>query len=147
MIRTIFFDMDGTLADLYSIDNWLDMLINENAYPYKNAKPLINMNSLARILNRLQRQGFRIAILSWLSKNSSKEYAEKVTSAKMKWLKKHLASVQWDEIIITHYGTPKEQYAHNHWDILFDDEKRNREKWTGIAYNANNIIETLKAVA
>jgi len=147
MIKTIFFDMDGTIANLYAIENWLEMLISENPYPYANAKPLVNMNSLARILNRLQKKGFRIAIISWLSKNSSKEYEKKVTKAKQAWLKKHLASVEWDEIIITHYGNAKEQFSHSKEDILFDDEKRNRDNWTGIAYNVDNIIDVLKAVA
>lgn len=143
-MTTIFFDMDGTIADLYGVENWLEYLINGNEYPYKAASPLLNLNSLARILNRLQRQGFRIAVISWLAKNGSANYNDKVTAAKLNWLKKHLASVRFDEIHIVEYGTPKEIFSTDVNDILFDDEARNRDNWTGTAYNVNSIIETLK---
>lgn len=145
MNRTIFFDMDGTIADLYGVNNWLEYLINSDEYPYKNAKPLINLNSLARILNRLQKHGYRIGVISWLAKNSNNEYDAKVTIAKIKWLNKHLTSVKFDEINIVSYGTPKEKFNNNN-DILFDDEEKNRNNWTGTAFDVNNIIEILKAL-
>ena len=146
MIKTIFFDMDGTIADLYGVENWLDYLINSDPSPYKNAKPLLNLNSLARILNRLQRIGYHIGIISWLSKNSTESYDEAVTQAKKAWLNKHLASVRFDEIHIVSYGTPKEIFAHNKQDILFDDEEKNRLNWTGKAYNVESILEILKGI-
>ena len=146
MIKTIFFDMDGTIADLYGVENWLDYLINSDPSPYKNAKPLMNLNSLARILNRLQRTGYHIGIISWLSKNSTESYDEAVTQAKKAWLNKHLASVRFDEIHIVSYGTPKEIFAHNKQDILFDDEEKNRLNWTGKAYNVESILEILKGI-
>lgn len=146
MIKTIFFDMDGTIADLYGVENWLNYLINFDPSPYKNAKPLLNLNSLARILNRLQRIGYHIGIISWLSKNSTESYDEAVTQAKKAWLNKHLASVRFDEIHIVSYGTPKEIFAHNKQDILFDDEEKNRLNWTGKAYNVESILEILKGI-
>lgn len=142
----IFFDMDGTIANLYGVNNWLEYLVNKDAKPYKDAKPLVNMNSLARILNRLQRNGIEIGIISWLAKNSNSEYDKRVTETKIKWLETHLKSVKFNEIIIVPYGTPKENFA-NENDILFDDEEPNRKNWKGIAYDETNIIETLKAVA
>lgn len=146
MIKTIFFDMDGTIADLYGVENWLNYLINSDPSPYKNAKPLLNLNSLARILNRLQRTGYHIGIISWLSKNSTESYDEAVTQAKKAWLNKHLASVRFDEIHIVSYGTPKEIFAHNKQDILFDDEEKNRLNWIGKAYNVESILEILKGI-
>lgn len=142
----ICFDMDGTIADLYGVENWLDYLINKDETPYLNAKVMINMNSLARILNRLQRNGIEIGIISWLAKNSNKSYDEKVTVAKLTWLKKHLASVHFDFIEIVSYGTDKNIVCKSENDILFDDESVNRENWNGIAYNTDNILNILKAV-
>lgn len=85
---TIFFDMDGTIADLYGVENWLDYLIAKDALPYEIAKPLLRLNALARVLNRLQKAGYRIGIISWLAKNSTENYDEDVTKAKREWLKK-----------------------------------------------------------
>ena len=146
MTTTIFFDMDGTIADLYGVENWLDYLIASDALPYEIAKPLIRLNALARILNRLQKQGYKIGVISWLAKNSNTAYDEKVTRAKKEWLKKHLASVNFDEIHIVKYGTPKQTFAKTKNDILFDDEEKNRNDWTGKAFDVNEIIEILKGM-
>ena len=107
MTKAINFDMDGTIADFYGVENWLEYLKNGNPYPYEVAKPLVNMSVLARYLNRLQRNGYEINIISWLAKNSTKEFDEKVTESKKKWLKKHLSSVNWDKITIVPYGIDK----------------------------------------
>ena len=146
MTTTIFFDMDGTIADLYGVENWLDYLIASDALPYEIAKPLIRLNALARILNRLQKQGFKVGVISWLAKNSNTAYDEKVTRAKKEWLKNHLASVNFDEIHIVKYGTPKQTFAKTENDILFDDEEKNRNDWTGKAFDVNEIIEILKGM-
>lgn len=146
MTTTIFFDMDGTIADLYGVENWLDYLIASDALPYEIAKPLIRLSALARILNRLQKQGYKVGVISWLAKNSNTVYDEKVTRAKKEWLKKHLASVNFDEIHIVKYGTPKQTFAKTENDILFDDEEKNRSDWTGKAFDVNEIIEILKGM-
>ena len=143
---TIFFDMDGTIADLYGVENWLDYLIAKDALPYEIAKPLLRLSALARVLNRLQKAGYRIGIISWLAKNSTENYDEDVTKAKREWLKKHLASVDFNEINIVKYGTPKQTFAKTDEDILFDDEEKNRKEWTGKAFDVNEIIEILKGL-
>ena len=146
MARTIFFDMDGTIADLYGVENWLDFLIASDSLPYEIAKPLIRLSALARILHRLQDEGYRVGIISWLSKNSTPEYDEKVTEAKKNWLKTHLPSVKFDEINIVPYGTAKEKFAKTEKDILFDDEEKNRQNWTGEAFGVENIFEILRGL-
>lgn len=145
-MRTIYFDMDGTIADLYGVNGWLDYLIAKDSTPYEIAKPLVRLSLLARYLNELQRKGYRIGIISWLAKNSNADFDKAVTEAKMKWLKIHLASVQFDEINIVAYGTPKEMFSKSNTDILFDDETPNREKWNGEAFDEKMIFEILKAL-
>lgn len=140
------FDMDGTIANLYGVQNWLEMLIAEDTTPYAVARPMVNMSALARRLNTLQRAGYEIGVISWLSKSGGLEYNERVTEVKRKWLAKHLPSVAWDSIVIVPYGTPKELFCGTAEDILFDDEERNRESWTGVAYDVENILGILKEI-
>lgn len=144
MMKAINFDMDGTLADFYGVENWLDYLINENPYPYEVAKPLINMSTLARRLNKLQREGYEINIISWLAKNSTEDFDKKVVDAKRKWLKKHLPSVKWNHITIVAYGVNKSALGSG---ILFDDEEPNRKMWGSGAYDVHNILGILKEIA
>ena len=143
---TINFDLDGTIYDLYGVDNWLDMLLAEDTTPYEIGKPLLRLATLARLLNKLQRNGYSLAVVSWLSKGGSADYNTRVTEAKLEWLGKHLPSVAWDRITIVEYGTPKENYCENPLDILFDDEEHNRENWNGVAYDVNDILGVLKAL-
>ena len=144
---TIYFDMDGTIANLYGVENWLEYLIASDETPYREAKPLVRMATLARLLNKLQRNGHKIGIVSWLSKNSTEEYDIRVTNAKIEWLNNHLKSVQFDEIKIGKYGTPKSTMVDDVNGILFDDEEPNRKEWKGEAFDVNNIIEILKGIA
>ena len=89
MYKAIYFDMDGTIADLYGVENWLDCLIAGQTKPYREAKPLVNMRQLAKLLNTLQAQGWKIGVISWLSKSGSDEYGDRVAKTKEKWLAKH----------------------------------------------------------
>ena len=141
---TIYFDMDGTIANLYGVENWLAKLINEDATPYTDATPLVRLSTLARLLNKAQRNGHKIGIVSWLAKNSTVEYDIKVTNAKIEWLNTHLKSVHFDEIKIGKYGTPKSTMVEDKNGILFDDEEPNRNEWKGVAHDVDNIIEILK---
>ena len=143
---TINFDMDGTIANLYGVENWLEMLIAEDTTPYEEAEPLLHLSALARKLNALQKQGYKLAVISWLSKGGTAEYNEAVTEAKLNWLAEHLPSVHWNYIDIVPYGTPKQNFCENPLDVLFDDEERNRNTWTGRAYDVKNILEILKEI-
>lgn len=143
---TINFDMDGTIADLYGVENWLEMLIAEDPTPYANAKPLLCLSALARKLNAMQKKGYDLGVISWLSKEATVEYDKAVAEAKLKWLAEHLPSVHWDYINIVPYGTPKQNFCENPLDVLFDDEERNRNAWTGRAYGVENILEILKEI-
>lgn len=144
--KAIYFDMDGTIADLYAVEGWLDMLRAYDPTPYEMAKPLVRLAALARLLNRLQREGYTIGIISWLSKEPTPSYDKAVTNAKLEWLENHIPSVAWDEINIVPHGTPKHEVVANPYGILFDDEQKNRDEWVGTAYNVNNIIEILKSL-
>ena len=143
---TIFFDMDGTIANLYGVDNWLADLDALRTRPYEQAKVMLHMATLARLIHRAQRLGYEVGVISWLSKSGTDEYNAKVAEVKRKWLATHLKSVTFDTIHIVPYGTPKSTFAQM-GDILFDDEVRNRSEWIGKAYPPERIFEILKKIS
>ena len=106
-MTTIWLDMDGTIADLYGVEGWLEMLTAHDATPYAEAKPLVRMATLARLLNNRQRNGYKIGIVSALARNSNAEYDERIKTAKREWLAKHLHSVKFDEIKFVPYTFKK----------------------------------------
>lgn len=145
MTKEIWFDMDGTIANLYAVEGWLDYLKSEDVYPYANAAVMLNFSLLARLLNRLQAQGWKLGIISWTSKSGSEAYNLAVEAVKRAWLAKHLPSVEWDEIRVVRYGTNKYKVCGG--GILFDDEAQNREAWQDESHDPAEIIEVLKALA
>lgn len=144
-IKALVFDMDGTIADLYGVDNWLNDLKNENARPYIEAKPLYDMDILASILELLKICGYQIIITSWLAKGATKTYNEKVREAKREWLVRY--NFPYDEIHLVKYGTTKADCTRKKggYQILIDDNEKVRNGWAlGNTINANkNIIEQL----
>jgi hypothetical protein len=143
---TIYFDMDGTIADLYAQDNWLDDLIHEYTRPYRNAKAMLNMRELGKTLNKLQAHGIAIGVISWTSRGGSAQYGEKVARAKLQWLAHHLGAVNFNELHIVEYGTPKTTFRKSADDILFDDEEKNRSVWGENSFPPEKILEVLNAL-
>lgn len=145
MNKTLVFDMDGTIANLYGVEGWLEMLRAEDATPYKVAEPMYDMDSLAELLKLLKEIDWTIAVTSWLAMGATKAYDEKVRQAKREWLEKY--NFPFDEIHLVKYGTTKANCTRKNggFQILVDDNEKVRNGWNlGDTINANeNIMEKL----
>ena len=143
--KVLVFDMDGTIADLYGVENWLADLRSENPRPYIVARPMYDMDNLTLTLELLQMLGWKIVVTSWLAKGSTKAYDEEVRKAKREWLEKY--NFPFDEIHLVKYGTTKANCTRKlgGYQILVDDNAEVRKGWhLGDTINANeNIIEKL----
>lgn len=134
--KILVFDMDGTIADFYNVPNWLEYLENQDATPYKIAKPIYDMDALKIIIEILQDTGWKIVITSWLAKESSKIFDNEVRQAKKEWLEKY--SFPYDEIHLVKYGTTKANCTRKlgGYQILIDDNQKIRNGWS-----LGNVIE------
>ena len=141
MERTIVFDMDGTIANFYGVQGWLEYLMNEDTTPYEIAEPLYDMDNLNEILMALKANGWRIAITTWLAKGGTKEYNDRTRKAKLAWLEKY--NFPYDEIHLVKYGTTKANCTRKLGlgQILVDDNEKVRKGWKlGGTINAQNDI-------
>ena len=144
------FDMDGTIADLYGVKDWLPKLRNYNASPYEDAKPMWDM---ARLAELLKASGAKVVVVTWLSKDSNKEYDMAVRKAKLKWLKEN--GFPYDKFHGVKYGTTKANcvrryLAENELAVLIDDNAKVRKGWSlGETVNPleTDLIEYFERVA
>jgi len=146
MTKMLVFDMDGTIADLYGVNGWLEMLRNNDPTPYKVARPLVDMMELVKVLTTLKANGWKIAVTTWLAKDSDTNYDNLVRQAKLDWLNNY--NFPFDEIHLVKYGTTKANCTRKKADfqILVDDNEKIRKGWKlGGTINANeNILKEIK---
>lgn len=149
--KIICFDMDGTIADLYAVNGWLEKLRAFDPSPYEEAAPMCDMLALADLLNQARATGIEIRIISWLSKETCREYNNAVRKAKREWLVKY--NFPFDHFHGVAYGATKADsvrkcLAEGESAILIDDNAKVREGWTlgeTIDPTEVDIIEALKA--
>lgn len=147
MNKILVFDMDGTLADFYGVEGWLDDLHARNVRPYAEARPLVDMAELRNILLQLQDFGWHVVITSWLAKDSTRDYDNAVRTVKHNWLDNF--DFPYDELHFVKYGTTKANCTRKYGgrQVLFDDNEKVRDGWNlGEAIDAVDMIEYLKGL-
>ena len=82
-ILNIYFDLDGTFANLYEYNDWRRHLTLESIAPYEFCPPMVNMELLKELL---QNPIFNsVNIISWTAKHGTTEYNRKTRYAKIRW--------------------------------------------------------------
>ena len=149
--KCLVFDMDGTLADFYGVEGWLEAIRSENTTPYEVAIPLLEMARLNALLNTLKIFGWEVIITSWLAKDSTREFDNAVREAKREWLRKY--NFPADNLHLVKYGTTKADCTRKIGGIqvLFDDNEKVRKGWDNpnkrrYAVNEKSIIEALEKI-
>lgn len=123
---TIWFDMDGTIADFYSVDNWLNKILNEDVSPYEEAAPLFSYEEMAQLISMLKDAGYDIGIISYAPHDCSLSMLMRTETAKREWLEKYFPYAS--KIHITTYQKPKSDFYRD-GDVLVDDEIKNVMDW------------------
>ena len=139
--KTIYFDMDGTLAGLFYVKDFSKKLANGDMSPYLDAQPLYNVEEMANVISQLQERGYQIGIISYVSTTP-----REARKAKKEWLKRYFPFAT--EIHIIQEYTTKYKVAKDKSGILVDDAKKNRDAWQGLSINAYraNLVKELQAL-
>ena len=124
----IYFDMDGTVYDLYNVDNWLEKLRSEDVSVYSTGNRLFS-DDFYKVVSALMRYGVRFGVITWGSMTATPEFEEQTRQTKLQWVKEHLPFVE--SFHYQQYGTPKQQAIKNRTknDILIDDNSDVLRVW------------------
>ena len=125
--KAIYLDMDGTIFNLFGVDNWLEKLRSNDVSPYVEARPIVDLERLAAVLNILQSKGYRTGVISWGSIGAQKPYMDEIRKAKRDAIAK--IPHQFSELHIVKYGVAKHKICNVKNGILIDDSGDVCEAW------------------
>lgn len=124
----IYFDLDGTVYDLFGVPNWLEKLNTEDVSVYSEGSSLF-ANDFYKIVSALMRYGVRFGVITWGSMTATPEFEVKTEETKRRWVKDNLPFCE--SFAYQQYGTPKQQAVKNRTqnDILIDDNSDVIKVW------------------
>lgn len=145
MKARIYFDFDGTVADLYGMSDWKEKLDNEERGLFISCPPLVDMELLNALCEALKPYHYEFIGLTWLPKNASRSYEHDCEQEKIEWASKHFTAL--DKVKCLSYGVAKAHGAKKGKAYLIDDNAEVLAQWeTPIertAVHADNMIEFL----
>ena len=150
----IWLDLDGTVYDLYSVENWLEKLRSENSSVFSEGGFIGDYDRFISICNKLVSVGVQFEVITWLPMQASEEYEIECAEAKREWVKKFMPFVT--EFTAQSYGIPKQNAIKKRAKTMYllDDNKEVCEMWNTNkmrrAINVNNdgltTIEALELI-
>jgi len=131
--RTMYFDMDGTLANLYGVTNVFRRLDNNDASTYLEAAPT---PQYVEMLKSAKDMGYRVGIITAGSRfppDTPQEVKDKMNEdteeAKIEWLKKYDIWPLLSSFQFIPYGVNKYSVAKDKTGVLVDDEDKVLNQW------------------
>lgn len=113
MATKIFFDMDGTIANLYQKKGWFEAILNEEKGLFSSLEPMFTAEEISRItayLAEMEKDNrVELEVITWTPMNASDNYCQIVAEEKREWLENYFPGF-FSQIHILPYGVPK-QYA------------------------------------
>lgn len=131
--RTVYFDMDGTLADLYGVHDVFKRLDSNDATVYLEAGPI---PKYVDMLKEFKAMGYMTGIITAGSRFPAgtpeairDKMNEDTAEAKQQWLHENGISPYIDSFQFVPYGVSKYEVAKDKTGILVDDDDRVLDTW------------------
>lgn len=141
MNKIVYFDMDGTIADLYGVSDCFKRLDNMDATVYSEAKPI---DKYINMLKEFHTMGYKVIILSALGMVSSKQFDKDTIRNKGMWLDTYVGKEYIDERVYIPNTKHKELYQLFGKGILVDDDDRVLMNWNYDRIKATNNNKAIK---
>lgn len=117
-MRVVYFDMDNTLNNLKCVNDVWKKLDNFDVSPYIECEPKQYMIDL---LKSYKCMGYKVCILSCLSRVTNEQFDMETINAKNNWLDKYVGMEYIDDVMYIPYTKHKEVYVEERGK-LFDDD-------------------------
>ena len=130
----VWFDMDGTIADLYGTKGWLKAIRSEESEIFRGLAPMLNTWTLfsdIEELGNLYRVDLNIGVITWTPMEATYRYQKECELAKISWLdNRYLLDTK--RFFAIPYGTPKQSVIKigcKDYQILIDDNEEVIKRW------------------
>ena len=125
----IYFDMDGTVAGLYRLPDWLECLRNEVSGTFLRCEPLFEQKDFYPIVEKLLLNGVKFGVITWLPMQATDEYQAICTEEKRKWCEDWMPFIE--TFAAQPYGIDKSLAITKHFktEYLIDDNKEVCQRW------------------
>lgn len=153
MRKTIWFDMDGTLYDLYKIPGWLAMLENEQWHVFDQpGYARANIHRINDAIRALKASGWTVGVITWAPKDvvEGAHDIDMVAEHKYDWLANNVPELTEDDspFMCVPYGENKARVLHlsgfrGDVNYLVDDNKEVRRAWR--AWDSDSDFKTINA--
>ena len=151
----IYFDLDGTVYDLYNIPNWLERIENNDPSIFGvDGRELFNSDFVNSLLDLYSDFGVQFGVITWLPMQASPSYEMECEKVKREWVQQHFPF--FDSFAAQSYGVPKQNaiVKFSDLDILIDDnveicamwenEKQGRKAYC--TKNFNSLFEIINDI-
>ena len=134
-MKSIWFDMDGTIADLYKVEGWFSKLRSNDWSVYSECAPRHNYQRINAAVEVLIENGWQVGVITWASKGIGwGKDLDKIAEVKFDWLCKFFPALADGKFACIPYGYSKADFAEEMdrcYEVayLVDDNKEVRQEW------------------
>ena len=135
-MKSIWFDMDGTIADLYKVEGWLTKLRSNDWSVYSECAPRHNYQRINAAVEALIENGWQVGVITWASKGIGwGKDLDKIAEVKFDWLCKFFPALADGHFACIPYGYSKADFLEEKMgdcytvSYLVDDNKEVRQEW------------------